>query len=47
MGRLSNLRIESDRPLTIHTDGEIFSSSADGVTNIAIVLEPGALQIIS
>jgi diacylglycerol kinase (ATP) len=47
MGRLSNLRIESDRPLIIHTDGEIFSSSADGVTNIAIVLEPGALQIIS
>lgn len=47
MGTLSNLQIESDRPLTIHTDGEIFSSSADSVTKIAVVLEPGALQIIS
>ncbi len=46
MGTLSNLQIESDRPLTIHTDGEIFSSFADSVTKIAVVLEPGAIQII-
>ncbi len=47
IGTLSNLLIESDRPLTIHTDGEIFSSTDDNVTKIAIELEPGALQIIS
>jgi diacylglycerol kinase family enzyme len=41
------LELKSDRPLLIHTDGEIFASGKTDVRQLAIEILPGALQVIT
>ncbi len=45
--RCSRLEIRSAESLTVHMDGEIFSTSADRVTSVAIQLHSSALRVIS
>jgi diacylglycerol kinase (ATP) len=40
------MSLSSDRPLYIHTDGEIFSGFGTDVRQLTFEILPGALQII-
>lgn len=44
-GRCRRVRVASDEPLLIHTDGEFFCLPADGVTVVEIDLLPHALTV--
>lgn len=45
LGQCRTLRIQSDEPLTIHTDGEMFSTPDDAVREIEIRLLPKRLRV--
>lgn len=46
MGQLRRMEIESDGPLYIHTDGEIYSGLGMDIRRIQIELLPGAIEIV-
>ena len=46
MGQVKELTLESDRPLYIHTDGEIFAGFGTDVRDLSIKVLPAALEVI-
>lgn len=46
LGRATRARVESDRPLVIHTDGELFAVPSDRVHQVSIELLPRKLQVV-
>jgi diacylglycerol kinase family enzyme len=46
MGQVKVLTLESDRPLYIHTDGEIFAGFGTDVRDLSIKVLPAALEVI-
>jgi diacylglycerol kinase (ATP) len=46
-GQFKTLELESDRPLYIHTDGEIFAGFGVDVRRLSVELQPSALEIVS
>jgi YegS/Rv2252/BmrU family lipid kinase len=46
LGTFKKLRIESDRPLYIHADGEIFTSFGSDVRNLSFEILPKALKVV-
>lgn len=46
-GQFKNMELESDRPLYIHTDGEIFAGFGVNVRRLSVELKPAALEIIA
>ncbi len=46
LGSFKKLSLKSDRPLYIHTDGEIFTSFGSDVRDISFEVLPGALQVV-
>jgi diacylglycerol kinase (ATP) len=46
-GRARRIRVQSEAPLMMHTDGEFFCLPRDGVRDLEIDLLPGALTIAS
>ena len=46
-GQFKTLELESDRPLYIHADGEIFAGFGVNVRRLSVELEPAALEIVS
>jgi YegS/Rv2252/BmrU family lipid kinase len=46
-GKLTHLSLESDRPLYIHMDGEIFSGFGVDVRKLSIEIIPGGIEILS
>ncbi len=47
MGQLKTLDLVSDKPLYIHTDGEVFSAFGTDVRELRIEVLPKALEVIS
>ncbi len=47
MGTFKQLEVQSDRPLLIHTDGEVFSGFGVDVNNLKAELLPGAIEVMS
>jgi diacylglycerol kinase family enzyme len=47
LGTFKRLTLSSDRPLLIHTDGEIFASSKTDVRQLTIEILPAELQVIT
>ena len=45
MGQFHNLELESDRPIYIHNDGEIFSGFGMDVRKISVEILPGAIEV--
>jgi YegS/Rv2252/BmrU family lipid kinase len=46
MGQFRELRLTSERPITIHTDGEVFAGFHSDVTEIDVKIHPGVLNVI-
>lgn len=46
MGHFRTLHLKSDKPLVIHTDGEIFSGLGSDVKEISVEILPGELEIL-
>ncbi len=46
-GRCRHVRVESEAPLLVHTDGEFFCLSSDGVRELEIDVLPKALTVES
>lgn len=46
-GQFKTLELESDRPLYIHADGEIFAGFGVNVRQLSVELKPAALEIVS
>ncbi len=46
LGRMTRVRICADRPLPIHTDGEMFASYEANVRCVEIGIEPSALRLV-
>ena len=46
MGQFRELKLNSERPITIHTDGEVFAGFNSDVCQIHVEILPGALQVI-
>jgi len=47
LGQLHKLQLHSERPLTIHADGEIISGFGTDVRDVTVEVVPGALEIIT
>jgi YegS/Rv2252/BmrU family lipid kinase len=47
MGTFQHLELQSDRPLLIHTDGEIFAGFGMDVRQLSVEILPGALEVVS
>jgi diacylglycerol kinase (ATP) len=47
LGELRKLQLQSERPMTIHADGEIISGFGTHVKNVTVEVVPGALEIIT
>jgi YegS/Rv2252/BmrU family lipid kinase len=47
MGKLQTLDLESDKPLYIHTDGEVYSAFGTDVRKLRIEVLPKALEVIA
>lgn len=47
LGRFRKLQLEADRPLLIHTDGEIFANASTDVRQLSVEILPQALRVIS
>lgn len=45
-GKLRHATVQSDAPLTIHTDGEIFAGFGVNVQKLSVEILPGALQVM-
>jgi YegS/Rv2252/BmrU family lipid kinase len=46
LGRFKNMKLVSERPLAIHTDGEILAGFTSEVTELEVKILPGAFKII-
>lgn len=46
LGTFQRLELTADRPLLIHTDGEVFASAKTDVRQLTIEILPAALQVI-
>jgi diacylglycerol kinase (ATP) len=46
LGQLHRMQIQSDKPVTIHADGEVISGFGGDVKVVAVEVVPGALEII-
>jgi YegS/Rv2252/BmrU family lipid kinase len=46
MGQLRTMKLEADRPLFIHTDGEVFAGFGTDVRQLSISILPGAIEIV-
>lgn len=46
MNRFRQMRVESDRPLFIHIDGEIYAGFGSNVRRLSIEILPGALEVM-
>ncbi len=46
LGTFKKLRMQSDRPLYIHADGEVFTSFGSDVRNITFEILPQALKVV-
>jgi YegS/Rv2252/BmrU family lipid kinase len=46
MGQFQRLELQSDRPLIIHTDGEIFAGFGMDVRHLTAEIVPGALEVV-
>jgi YegS/Rv2252/BmrU family lipid kinase len=46
MGEFTRLELEADRPLFIHTDGEIFAGFGMDVRKLAAEVVPGAIEVL-
>jgi diacylglycerol kinase (ATP) len=47
MGQFHRMELKSDRPLYIHTDGEIFSGFGVDVRHIMVEIIPGAIEVVA
>jgi diacylglycerol kinase (ATP) len=47
LGKFRKLELVSERPLTIHIDGEIFAGFTSDVCKLHVTIIPGALQLIT
>jgi diacylglycerol kinase family enzyme len=46
LGQCRRLQLTSERPVTIHADGEIFAGFTSHVTQLTVEILPGAIQVI-
>jgi len=46
VNKFKELKITSDRPMVIHTDGEIFAGFGTDVRELAVKILPTALEVI-
>lgn len=46
MGEFTHMQVQSDRPLYIHMDGEIFAGWGNDIRSLRVDLLPGELQIV-
>ena len=46
LGSFKKLTLQSDRPLYIHADGEVFTSFGSDVRNVSFEVLPGALRVV-
>lgn len=46
LGRFRRLELTADRPLLIHTDGEVFANASTNVRQLSVEILPQALQVI-
>ena len=46
LGQLNKLQLRSEKPMTIHADGEVISGFGMDVRNVSVEIVPGALEII-
>lgn len=46
MNRFRQMKVESDRPLFIHIDGEIYAGFGSNVRQLSIEMLPGALEVM-
>jgi len=46
LGQCRRLQLTSERPVTIHTDGEVFAGFTSQVTQLNVEILPGAVQVI-
>jgi len=46
MGQLQTMKLEADRPLYIHIDGEVFSGFGTDVRKLKFELLPNALEVV-
>lgn len=46
LGRFRELELEADRPLLIHTDGEIFANSTSNVQELSVQVLPNAIRLL-
>lgn len=47
LGQLHKLQLQSEKPLTIHADGEVISGFGTNVRNVTVEVVPGAVEIIT
>ncbi len=47
LGQMHRMQIQSDRPVTIHADGEVISGFGTDVQNVSVEVVPGALEVIT
>jgi diacylglycerol kinase family enzyme len=45
MGRCRRVQVECESPLTIHLDGEMFSTPADNLRAVSVQMLPGAIKL--
>ena len=46
-GRCRNLKLTSEAPLIVHTDGEFFCTPEDDIRSLEVQVVPGALTIVN
>jgi diacylglycerol kinase family enzyme len=46
MGQFKTLKLHADRPLYIHTDGEIFAGFGVDVRDLSVEIIPGAIEFM-
>ena len=47
LGKFRTLELASERPMTIHIDGEIFAGFTSDVCKLQVSILPGAVQLIT
>ena len=47
MGTFTQMEIKSDKPLVLHTDGEVYAGFSHDVHQLKVELLPGALEVIA
>jgi diacylglycerol kinase family enzyme len=46
-GQIHQLELHADRPLVIHTDGEIFAGFGMDVRHLKLEILPGAVELVA